>query len=103
MQNQILLNTTEIEKLSKRIFQTVKTKPVKYFIISHLPLYRLINHTRIPFHRQTGRDFCVIDIELNQEKDSGEELGKDEEKSEGSNQRSEVREQMSGEKEEEPP
>ncbi len=102
--NQILASLTEIEKLLKRNEQLIaKTKPTKYLIISSLPLYRLINQTRIPFHRQIGRGFCVFDIELELEKDNEEELEESEQRSKAREQRSEVRGQMSEEKEEEPP
>ena len=101
--NQILASLTEIEKLSRGIYQlkrneqlTAKTKPTKYLIISSLPLYRLIKQTRIPFHRQIGRKFCVVDVESEIEKNNEVELEEGEE-------RSEVSEQMSEEKEEEPP
>ena len=91
--NQILSSLTEIEKLLKRNEQLLaKTKPTKYLIISRIPLYKLINQTRVPFHRQIGRDICVIDIELELEKDNEEDntekLGKDGQRSDVSIQKS---------------
>ncbi|MFZ0456351.1 MAG: hypothetical protein WCE54_10560 [Ignavibacteriaceae bacterium] len=85
--NQIFSNTTEIEKLLKGEQLSAKTKPIKYLIISTLPLYRLINQTKIPYRKFSTRDLLIIELDLNNQEECGEKL--EPKKSEVSIQKSE--------------
>ncbi|MEJ2616869.1 MAG: hypothetical protein P8Z35_18085 [Ignavibacteriaceae bacterium] len=83
-------DSTEIEKLLKRDKQlSAKTKPTKYLIISSLPLYRLINQTKIPCRKASFRDLLIIELELESQEECAEELQKDDQRSEISVQKSE--------------